>query len=272
MNFLSQRLFALALGLSGLLVIAGCGGSSEDQQIIKRLSSANAAIRLKAVTEAEVKPSPASRKQLLRMFEDRSELPIIRGAAGMALGRLRDSRLVESALRQIPGTVASSGATNSPHQMDAFMIGKALVAYGPESMTALAPLVKDKRREVAAWAIALHGMYRRNDQALAVLIACLKDPDVLCRRSAVYGLAISFHPQAEPALIRHLDDPDVEVRYHAAWGLANSGTEKSLAMLERQLRGEKEPQVKQELTAAIAVIKSRIQSPVPPLAPKRSSR
>jgi len=252
--------------------IGGCGGSSEEQQILKRLNSGNAAIRLKAVTEAEANRSPALRKQLLRMFEDGSELPINRGAAGMALGRLHDPRLVESAVRQIPGAVASAGATNSSHQMDAFMIGKALVAYGPESMTAIAPLLKEKRREVAAWVIALHGMYRRNDQALAVLTACLKDPDVLCRRSAVYGLAISFHPKAEPALARHLDDADVEVRYHAAWGLANNGTDKSLPMLERQLSREKEPQVKQELTAAIAVIKSRIESPVPPLAPKRSSR
>jgi HEAT repeat protein len=105
--------------------------------------------------------------------------------------------------------------------MDAFMIGKAVVAYGPESMTSLAPLLKDKRREVVAWAIALHGMYRRNDQALAVLSNCVKDPDVLNRRSAVYGLAILFHPQAEPILVRYLDDADVEVRYHAAWGLAN---------------------------------------------------
>ena len=272
MNLTSQRLFALALGFSVLLGIAGCGKSSEEQQIIKRLNSGNAAIRLKAVTEAEAKQSPALRKELLRMFEDGSELSINRGAAGMALGRLRDPRLVESALRQIPGAIASARATNSPHQMDAFMIGKAVVAYGPESMTSLAPLLKDKRREVAAWAIALHGMYRRNDQALAVLTGCMKDADALLRRSAAYGLAISFHPQAEPVLVRFLDDPDVEVRYHVAWGLANIATDKSLPLLERQLNREKEAQVKQELTAAIAVVKSRSEIPVSPAAPKRSPR
>lgn len=270
---LSQRLFAFALGVSLGFGVAGCGGGfSEEKQIVKRLNSGNASIRLKAVAEAEAHQSPALRKQLLRLFEDGSELPINRGAAGMALGRLRDPRLMESALRQIPGAIASARATNSPHQVDAFMIGKALVAYGPESMTALAPLIKDNRREVAAWAIALHGLYRRNDQALAVLTACLKDPEVLCRRSAVYGLAISFHPQAEPVLARSLDDADAEIRYHAAWGLANNGTDKSLPMLERQLAREKEPQVKKELTSAIAVIKSRSEIPPPPLVPKRSSR
>jgi len=156
--------------------------------------------------------------------------------------------------------------------MDAFMIGKAVVAYGPESMTSLAPLLKDKRREVAAWAIALHGMYRRNDQALAVLTNCVKDPDVLNRRSAVYGLAILFHPQAEPVLVRYLEDADAEIRYHAAWGLANIGTAKSLQPLERQLAREKEPQVKQELVSTIAVVKSRSANPVQPVAPKRNPR
>jgi hypothetical protein len=138
-------------------------------------------------------------------------------------------------------------------------------------MTSLSPLLADKRREVAAWAIALHGMYRRNDQALAVLTTWVKDPDVLNRRSAVYGLAILFHPQAEPVLVRYLDDTDIEVRYHAAWGLANIGTDKSLPSLERQLVREKDPHVKQELTSTIAVVKSRSGSPVPSPAPKRSS-
>jgi HEAT repeat protein len=271
-SLIFQRLFALVLGPLLLLGVAGCGSSSEEQQMVKRLKSGNASLRLKAITQAEASQSPALRKQLLRMFEDIGELPIVRGAAGMALGRLHDPRLVESALRQIPAAIPSARATNSTHQTDAFLIGKALVAYGPESMTSLAPLLKDKRREVAAWAIALHGMYRRNDQALAVLTACMKDSDVLCRRSAAYGLAILFHPQAEPVLARYLDDPDVEVRYHAAWGLANNGTDKSLPLLERQLAREKEPQVKQELTAAIAEVKLRSGNPAPPLAPKRSSR
>jgi hypothetical protein len=271
-NSISQRLYPLALGFSLLLGITGCGSSSEEQQIIKRLHSGNASLRLKAVAEAEAHQSPALRKELLRMFEESGELPIARGAAGMALARLRDPRLLESALRQLPAAIASSRATNSPHQMDAFMIGKAVVAYGPESMTSLALLLKDKRREVVAWAIVLHGMYRRNDQALAVLTSCVKDPDVLNRRSAVYGLAILFHPRAEPMLVRYLDDPDVEVRYHAAWGLANIGTDKSLQPLERQLAREKEPQVKQELASTIAVVKSRSTNPVQPVAPKRNPR
>jgi HEAT repeat protein len=271
LKLISQRFFVVALGCSLLLGIAGCGGSSEEQQIIKRLNSSNATLRLKAITEAEANRSSALRKQLLRMFDDGNELPIVRGAAGMALGRLHDPRLVESALQQLPAAIASSRATNSPHQMDAFLLGKALVAYGPESMTSLAPLLKDKRREVAAWAIALHGMYRRNDQALAVLTTCVKDPDVLNRRSAVYGLAVLFHPQAEPVLARYLDDTDAEVRYHAAWGLANIGTDKSLLALERQLTREKEPHVKQELTSTIAVVKSRSGGPIPPVATKRSS-
>jgi HEAT repeat protein len=255
-----------------LLGIAGCGGSSEEQQIIKRLNSGNASLRIKAISEAEAGQSAALRKQLLRMFDDHNELAIVRGAAGMALGRLHDPRLVESALRQVPAAIAAARATNSPHQMDAFLIGKALVAYGPESMSSLATLLKDKRREVADWAIALHGMYRRNDQALAVLTTWVKDPDVLNRRSAVYGLAVLFHPQAEPVLVRYLDDADVEVRYHAAWGLANIGTEKSLPLLEIQLTREKESQVKQELAAAVAVVKSRSGSPVPPPALKKNPR
>jgi len=115
-------------------------------------------------------------------------------------------------------------------------------------------------------------MFRRNDHALAVLSACMKDPDVLNRRSAAYGLAMLFHPQAEPMLVRYLDDADGEIRNHAAWGLANSGTDKSLPLLERQLSREKEPQVKQELAAAVAAIRSRSESPIPAAASKRSSR
>jgi len=271
-NLISQRLFVFALRGSLLLGIAGCGGSSEEQQIIKRLNSGSASIRLKAISEAHANWSPALRKQLLRTFEDGDELPIARGAAGMALGRLHDPHLIESALRQIPAAIAFSRATNSPHQLDAFLIGKTLVAYGPESMTSLAPLLKDKRREIAAWAIAFHGMFRRNDQALAVLTNCAKEAEVLNRRPAVYGLAVLFHPQAEPVLVRYLDDADLEVRYHAAWGLANIGTEKSLQPLERQLAREKEPPVKQELASTIAVVKSRSAIPVQPAAPKHNPR
>jgi HEAT repeat protein len=269
-NLISQRLFVFALRGSLLLGIAGCG-SSEEQQIIKRLNSGNPSIRLKAISEAQASWSPALRKQLLRTFEDGNDLPLARGAAGVALGRLHDPHVIESALRQIPAAIASSRATNSPHQLDAFLIGKTLVAYGPESMTSLAPLLKDKRREISAWAIAFHGMFRRNDQALAVLTNCAKDPDVLSRRPAVYGLAVLFHPQAEPVLVRYLDDADAEVRYHTAWGLANIGTDKSLLALERQLTREKDSHVKQELTSTIAVVKSRSGSPVPPPATKRSS-
>ena len=248
-----------------LIVMAGgCGASTADQQIKKRLGSANASIRLKAVSEAEAKPTGILRNELLRMFEDDHELPIVRGAAGMALGRLHDPRVVEGALKQIPAAVASARATNSANQMDAFLIGKTLAAYGPESISYLAPLLKDKRREVAAWAIALHGMFRRNDQALQVLANAMKDPDALYRRSAAYGLALLFHPQAEPILVRHLDDPDAEVRYHVAWGLENSGTAATLAPLEKQLTREREPQLKQELTAAIAAVKSRLQVPAAP--------
>jgi HEAT repeat protein len=256
------RLVELLLAcLASALAVAGCGGSGETGQIKSHLRSGNASVRLKAVAEAEAQPDAGLRKELLRMFEDDSELPIIRGAAGMALGRLRDPALLQSVLRQIPGAVAAARSTNSARQMDGFMLGKALATYGPESIPTLAPLLKDKRPEVVAWVIAMHGMFRRNDQALHVLSGFVKHPEPLYRRSAVYGLALLFHPQAEPFLIRGLDDVDPEVRYHAAWGLENYGTAAALVPLDRHLGREKQAQVKQELQVAIAAVKARGQAP-----------
>jgi HEAT repeat protein len=274
----SSQCWLLWVSLLSLVLTGGCGSSSEEQQIKKRLTSPNAVIRAKAITEAEAKPSASLRSELLRMFDDENELPIVRSAAGMALAHLHDTRVVESALKQIPTAVASALATNSNRQMDTLRIGKTLAAFGPESMVSLAPLLKDKRREVAAWAIALHGVFRRNDQALQVLANAMKNPDPIYRRSAAYGLALLFHPQAEPILVRYLDDPDAEVRYHVAWGLENYGTVASSAALERQMAREREPQVKQELTTAVASVKMRMQVPVAPpasnpvVAPKKSLR
>jgi HEAT repeat protein len=94
-------------------------------------------------------------------------------------------------------------------------------------------------------------MFRHNDQALAVLSRFANHADPPKRRAAIYGLALSFHPSAEPLLVQALKDPDPETRYHAAWGLANFGSPRALPPLRAQLANEKEPQVRQEITAAL---------------------
>ncbi len=238
-----------------VLLLQACGPASETTQLIKRVRSGSTSSRLKAISEAEAHPNRELQSELLHVFENQREEPLIRGAAALALGRLHDERLPSRVVKRLPDAILAPKAGQL--QTEAFILGKALTAYGPDSLPALAALLKHPRKEVVAWTIGHHGLYRRNDRALEVLAGYLNSPDPVYRRSAAYGLAQILHPAGEAIILKHLSDPDPEVRYHLAWGLANYGSEKCIAPVQAQFAREKEPQVKTELTRAIAEIRSR---------------
>lgn len=239
-----------------LLAFCGCRESSETRQIISRLRSSSVSVQLKGISEAEAHPNPKLRSELLRLFDEPREQPLVRGAAALSLGRLHDARLPARAVKRLPDAIVSSGKTGSL-RTEAFILAKALTAYGPESLDAISTLLRDPRKEVVAWTIAHCCLYHRNNRALHVLAQYLNSPEALYRRSAAYGLAQIFHPDAEPLMLKRLADVDPEVRYHLAWGLSNYGTKQALAPAEAQLAREKEPQVRAELTRAMAEIRAR---------------
>jgi HEAT repeat protein len=208
------------------------------------------------MSEAEAHPNADVQSELLRLFDDQREEPLIRSGAALALGRLHDDRLPAHVVKRLPDAIL---APVKPGQLqaEAFILGKALTAYGADSLPALSSLLKHPRKEVVAWTIAHHGLYRRNDRALDTLTQYLNSPDPLYRRAAAYGLAQILHSGGEAVALKHLGDPDTEVRYHIAWALANYGSPKGLAPAEAQLAREKEPQVRTELTRALAEIRAR---------------
>ena len=242
--------------LGCLLLFCGCRDSSETRQIISRLHSGTVSVQLKAVSEAEAHPNARLRSELLALLDSERVEPLVRGAAALALGRLHDDRLPAKAVKRLPDAILGS-AKPGALQTEAFILAKALTAYGPESLNSFSVLLRHPRKEVVAWTIAQYGLYHRNDRALQVLAQYMNSPEVLYRRSAAYGLAQIFHAKAEPLMLKRLTDPDPEVRYHLAWGLANYGSTRGLAPAEAQLAREKEPQVKSELTRAIAEIRAR---------------
>ncbi len=238
------------------LLLQACGPDSQTSQLIKRLHSGSASLRLKAISEAESHPNADVQSELIRLLDDRREATLIRGAAALALGRLHDNRLPVHVAKRLPDAILAP-VKPGELQAEAFILAKALTAYGPDSLPTLASLLKHPRKEVVAWTIAHHGLYRRNDYALQVLSQYLNSPDPVFRRSAAYGLAQILHPAGESIILKHLGDPDPEVRYHLAWALANYGSDKCVAPAQVQLAREKEPQVKNELTRAVAEIRSR---------------
>ena len=74
--------------LPGLLavLVCGCGPSAENRQVIQRLQSPNIAVRVKAISEAEAKPNNYYRTELLRIFDNPRELPLVKGRGGHGLG------------------------------------------------------------------------------------------------------------------------------------------------------------------------------------------
>jgi HEAT repeat protein len=239
-----------------LLALAGCG-QSESQRLIQRLRSRNIAIRLQAIAQAEAHPDTRVRDELLRLFDDEREVPIVRGCAGIALGQLHDERMLPRALKRLPAAIVAKGLSRTKPNLDPYLLGKAILAYGPESLPSLASLLKDSRKEVVAWTLIQYGLYRGNDQALEVLCRYLGDREVVFRRAAAFGLTEIFHRGAEDPILKHLNDGDSQVRYNLAWALSNCGSTKALPAAEAQLAREPDPKVKEELAKAVAVLKSR---------------
>jgi len=247
-----------------LFLVGGCGPSSEDRRFMRRLNSGTVADRLKAMAETPRPADAAIRTELLRIFENGQESPLIRSSAGITLGGLHDARIVPAAMKQLPDSILTLGKLERNRRMEPYLLGKALAAYGPEALPEVAALLRDPRREVVTWAIMHHGSYRHSDRAYEVLARYLNDRDIFYRRAAAFGLSMVAHPQAEALVALHLGDVDAEVRYNLAWALLNYGSSLSLRSVEAQLVVEKEPGVRQELTKALAIIKSRPVLPPPP--------
>ena len=250
--------------LFALLALLGCRRSAEPNRIVERLRSSSVAERLKGISEAKAHPDPAVRSELLELFTDAKEPAVVRGGAAMALGYMHDERLVSLALERLPEAVLKASKTVPPNNLEPYLLGRALVAYGPKSLESLSALLKNPHKEVVVWAIAQHGAYRYNDEALEVLARFLDDGDPVLRRAAAAGLAQSFHRRAEALALQHLDDPDPQVRFQLAWGLVNWGTAAAVGSLETRLASEKEPAVRQELAMALTAAKPRAARPAPP--------
>ena len=240
-----------------LLLLAGCGPSPEDRRFIKRLNNGAAADRLKAIAETPRQADAAIRTELLRLFENGHETPLIRTSAGLTLGGLHDPRIVPATIKQLPDAILTLGKVDGSRRIDPYQLGRALAAYGPDALPAVAALLHDPRREIVTWTILHHGAYRRSDRALEVLSRYLDDRDVIYRRAAAFGISMIGHPKAEEIVLRHLADPDTEVRYNLAWALLNCGSAQGLRTLEAQLALEKDPTVRQELAKAQAMIRAR---------------
>ena len=271
-----QRLFHVAAFVVLVLFLAGCGPSSESRRLIGRLRSRNVAERLKAVAEAQSQRHAGApvRTELLRMFEADREVPIVRGCAGMALGSLHDPRIVPAVLERLPNSILNIGKPARPQNLDAYLLGKTLLAYGPDSLQPLSALLRDPRKEVVCWTLMHHGFYRHSDRALEVLAHYAEDRDVILRQAASFGLSLLAHKRAEELVLRHIADPDADVRYNLAWALLNYGSSLGVRPLEAQLAKEREPRVRQEIAKALAVMKTRPVAPAaarPPQNPPRRS-
>jgi HEAT repeat protein len=240
------------------LILCGCGPSKEDQRQIQGLHSAKVLERLKAISEAENRHADtAVRSALLGIFENEREVPIVRASAGIALAHLHDPRVVSTAIKRLPEAILALSQAGPKRNLDPFLLGKALAAYGPESLEPLSALLKDPHREVVAWTVMHHGLYRHNDRALAVLSHYLDDRDTDLRRAASFGLSLTAHPRAEEVALRHLGDPDLEVRYNLVWALGNFGTSQSAKPLGALLAKEADARLKTEIGKAMAAAKSR---------------
>jgi epoxyqueuosine reductase len=71
------------------------------------------------------------------------------------------------------------------------------------------------------------------------------------RRNVAVALGNARDPEAVPALAEALDDADVLIRAHAAWALGRIGGAAARDRLQRRLRGELDPDVREELTLAL---------------------
>ena len=258
-----RRFFKLTGFAVLVLLLAGCGPSRESRRLIGRLRSRNVGERLKAVAEVQSQPRAEApvRTELLRMFEEEREVPIVRGCAGMALGSLHDQRIVAAVLKRLPNSILDIGKPARPQNLDAYLLGKALLAYGPESLQPLSALLRDPRKEVVCWTLMHHGFYRHSDRALEVLAHYADDRDVILRQAASFGLSLLAHKRAEELVLRHIGDPDVEVRYNLAWALVNYGSSRGVGPLEAQLAKERDPRVRQEITKALAIMRTRPVAP-----------
>ncbi len=246
-----------------VLLLCGCGPSSQSRRLIGQLRSPNVSERLKAIAEAEQHADAPVRAELLRIFQEGREVPIVRGCAGMALGRLHEQRVVPIVLKDLPGAILNIGKAAPARSLDAYLLGKTLLAYGPESLQPLSALLRDSHQQVVAWTIMHHGFYRHSNRALDVLAHYLDDRDVILRRSASFGLSLLAHKRAEELALRHLADANRDVRYNLAWALLNFGTSRGVAPLQARLAQEKDPNVRDEITKALVAMKGR-----PVLAPQ----
>ncbi|MBI4527996.1 MAG: tRNA epoxyqueuosine(34) reductase QueG [Deltaproteobacteria bacterium] len=78
------------------------------------------------------------------------------------------------------------------------------------------------------------------------------------RRGFLRNVAVALgnlkNPQAVPALVQALQDHDPLVRRHVGWALGELGTTEALAALANRLQRESDPEVKEEIEAAVKQI------------------
>jgi HEAT repeats len=244
-------LFGLAL------MLGGCGASPETRTQLARLRSKDAGARLKAIAEAETHADAEVRTELLRMFQNERDIPLVRGYAGIVLARWHDPRILPEVVKRLPMAIEAIGKPAPKPSLDAFLLSKALTAYGSNALLALTPLLQDPRKEIVAWTIMHHGAYQHDERAYAVLSRYLNDRDPILRGAAAFGVSLFAHPRAEELALAHLADPDAEVRYNLAWALLNFGSNKSVRGLDAQLVREKDPRVREELVKAQSAVRSR---------------
>lgn len=188
-----KNLLLLALVLASL---AGCTRQADDP--VNSLKSGSRAQRLRAMDALKPGASQAERDALLVIFLDEQEEGIVRQVAGVTLGRLHDPKILPAVFEKLPYSILHaheidmSGRGLHPH-----MLGKALLAYGDDTITVLAPLLESTNQEIVAWAVYSHGFYRGSDTGLSVISRFLGDPRLEVRRSAAGGLSQLFHRNAE---------------------------------------------------------------------------
>lgn len=203
-------------------------------RLIEELGAGQADVRCRALTEL-AECGAAARPALEAMIEAlQDEVPEVRAAAAMALGRLAlEPDTVLPKLIKLFDDQAIVQADNVVGEVWYFA-GIAAGNYGDVVVPSLIELLKNgnsRQRIGASLSICVLGPAAKD--VLPALIEALRSSDLDTRRPALMSALLSLGPEAKPAMplmLEFLDDPDFHTQYWACRVFGAIGPEAKVAV------------------------------------------
>ncbi|MEM9770360.1 MAG: HEAT repeat domain-containing protein [Cyanobacteria bacterium P01_D01_bin.73] len=252
-------------------------------QMIEGLGDTRGMMRLQFAETLGKGVGEAAVPQLMEALASH-ENPVVRRASAKTLTLIRDPRAIPTLVNAFLndedtvvkgssiGALADTGKPSVPVLLEILsdtnqpesIKGHAAWALGVIGSDAADELFKaagsemDDVRQAAVGAIAGIAREKKDERAIATLVAALDDGNTEVRLEAASALGEVQSAAARPKLLEHLADSDSDVRKGMALALMKVGDRDTVPILKEVLEKEVDPNIKRIMALAVSQLQNRL--------------